>query len=86
MKLLKKSVYATRCQKKAESAAIEFNQGEIETEPEIGERWGANVEPYGDDMWVVMLRDSDGTELGTLPFTTELVFDENGSLLSCKMS
>ena len=86
MKLLKKSVYATRCPQKAESAAIEFNQGEIETEPEIGERWAASVEPYGDGMWVVVLRDSDGIELGTLPFTTELVFNQDGSLVSCKMS
>jgi len=86
MKLLKRSIYATRCPQKAERAALDFNAGEVDTEPEIEERWEANVEPYGDDMWIVMLRDFDGIELGTLPFTTELIFDENGSLISCKMS
>ena len=86
MKLLKKSVYATRCPQRARQAALDFNAGEIETEDEITERWTAHVQPYGDDLWIVMLYDYDGYELGSLPFTAELVFDQNGSLLSCKMN
>ena len=86
MKLLKKSVYATAYHQKAEQAALEFNQGEIETEENIKERWTARVQTYGDGLWLVMLYDFEGYELGSLPFTTELVFDQNGSLLSCKLN
>jgi hypothetical protein len=85
MEILKKSVYVTGYLSKAEQAALEFNRGEIETEDEIAERWTARVQPYGDDNWLVMLYDYYGNELGSLPFTTELVFDQNGSLLSCKL-
>lgn len=83
MELIKSNVYATSCFDKAWKAAKEFNAAEIaeaETDP-----WNAEVQKYGDN-WIVMLNDYYGNELGSLPFTTELVFDQNGSLISCKMS
>ena len=86
MELIKSNVYATSCFDKAWKAAKEFNQAEIETEENIKERWTARVQTYGDGLWLVMLYDFEGYELGSLPFTTELVFDQNGSLLSCKLN
>lgn len=84
MELIKSNVYATSCFDKAWKAAKEFNAAEIaeaETDP-----WTAQVQKYGDNLWIVMLDDYYGNELGSLPFTTELVFDQNGSLISCKMN
>ena len=84
MELIKSNVYATTDFNKAWKASKEFNDGEIKNDPT--EPWTAVVKPYGDMEWIVMLYDYYNNELGSLPFTTELVFDQNGSLISCKMN
>ena len=72
------SVYTTPDKEKAVKACDEWNQID-------DEEWTAKVEPFGKNLWTVMLYDEDGYKLGSMPFECELILNDDGSIKSCKV-